>query len=353
MRHSSIADEAAEWLVVLTDLACTDEERQSFVTWLRRSNLHVEEFLCISALTQRLTGPSSLPHADIEKLVQEAKADLAGADRVSHISFPNGAVPRSPRRRPFWLAAACIVPAIALFGLAVTRFDDLGWFAPTYSTSLGELRSIALEDGSVVQLNTQSRLRTRFTSTERRVELLSGEAVFKVAKNPTRPFRVMAGTADIVAVGTAFNVYAQRSRTVVTVLEGEVRVRDQTGESRSAAGAAARTDQEFELVNGEQAIITPHTPMAKAILADPRKVTSWTERRLIFEETPLAAAATEFSRYNSRSIRIESPKLGSLHITGVFDATDPASLVQFVEAYAGVAVRRDRNGWVLVSASID
>jgi transmembrane sensor len=240
------------------------------------------------------------------------------------------------------------VPVVAILALIVARVGLSEWLASTYTTSIGELRSITLEDGSVVELNTQSRVRTHFTPTERRVELLSGEAVFKVAKNPARPFRVVAGSAEIVAVGTAFNVYAQSSRTVVTVLEGRVRVSGQRSATRKAA-ASARAEQELELARGEQAIIAPHVPIAKASLADPRQVTSWTERRLVFEETPLADAAAEFARYNARSIRIEDAKVGELHITGVFDATDPESLVQFVEAYGSVGVREDRGGWTLES----
>jgi transmembrane sensor len=346
-RGPSVADEAAEWLAILSDRACTEEERQDFVAWLRRSNLHVEEFLRISALTRRLTGTDSLPRVDVEELVRNARADLAGGTRVTDIS-PRSSAPPRPTRPPWlWAIAAC-VPVVAILALVAARFGLSDWLTPTYATSLGELRSITLEDGSVVELNTQSRLQTRFTPRERRVELLSGEAVFKVAKNPARPFRVAAGSAEIVAVGTAFNVYAQSSRTVVTVLEGRVRVRGQTSVPRTAA-TQARAEQELELARGEQAIIAPHAPIARASLADPRRVTSWTERRLVFEETPLAEAAAEFARYNARLIRINDAKLGELHITGVFDATDPASLVQFVEAYGSVGVREDRGGWTLDS----
>jgi transmembrane sensor len=347
-RRPSAADEAAEWLATLTDSACTAHERQCFVAWLTRSNLHVEEFLRISALTQRLMRPELLPRADIEELVRLATAHLAGASGVTDISARAAATPRAPRQRLLWVLAACTVPAAAILVLLFARFDPPGWLTPTYTTSVGELRSVTLEDGSVVELNTQSRLRTRFSAAERRVELMRGEAVFKVAKNPARPFRVAAGFAEIVAVGTAFNVYAQSSRTVVTVLEGRVRVSDHTSALRPNQ-RVARSDQNLEVASGEQAIIAPHVPIALASIADPKRATSWTERRLIFDETPLATAAVEFARYNARWIRIRDPKLAQLHITGVFDATDPASLVQFVQAYGEVGVQEDRGGWTLES----
>lgn len=359
--RASVADEAAEWLATLTDAASTAQERQTFVSWLRRSNLHVEEFLRISALARHLTRSRLLPPEDIAELIRHATTDSASAAQVANISQTNragtapgeGATPRlvAPRWRP--ALAACVV-AVTILALLIFRFDPSGWLAPTYTTSVGELRSITLEDGSVVELNTQSRLRTHFTATERRVELVRGEAMFKVAKSPGRPFGVATGSTDIVAVGTAFNVYQQSSRTIVTVLEGRVRVTDHRV-SDHAEGAVAsplpvHRTREFELARGEQAIIAPHTPIARTSVPDPAQVTSWTERRLIFDETPLAAAASEFARYNDSSIRIEDPKLGQLHITGVFDATDPASLVQFVQTYRGIRVQRDRSGWVLESA---
>ena len=366
----SIADEAAEWLATLTDSACTEDERRRFVAWLRGSNLHVDEFLRISTLAHRLSGPGALPPADVEELVRRAKDDLSGTTRVTDLIVSRSAVSPEPSpphtrrltesqgapsahrivRAPLRWSIAASAVAVALVALIVARYGlpELG--PPTYTTSLGELRSITLEEGSIVELNTRSTLRTQFTRTERRVELLSGEAVFKVARDPARPFRVVAGSAQIVAVGTAFNVYAQSARTVVTVLEGRVRVRGQSGRSNANPSPAAQVAQEVELARGEQAVVAPHERIAKATLSDPQRVTSWTERRLVFEETPLAEAAAEFARYNARAIRIGTANLGELHITGVFDATDPASLVQFVEAYGGVSVRADERGWTLARA---
>jgi transmembrane sensor len=359
-RAPAIADEAAEWLATLTDSGCTEDERHAFVAWLRRSNLHVEEFLRISTLARRLSGPGALPPADVAELVRRAKESLSSTARVTDMSSRSAASreptphasethrspesPRAPnarraRRMPLRWAIAASIAAVTLVGLIIARYGLLDFGPSTYSTSLGELRSITLEDGSIVELNTRSTLRTRFTPAERRVELLSGEAVFKVARNPASPFRVVAGSAQIVAVGTAFNVYAQSTRTVVTVLEGRVRVRNPQ--------PAALAEQEIELARGEQAIVAPHGRIAKATLSDPQRVTSWTERRLVFEETPLAEVAAEFARYDAHVIRIDDAKLGELHITGVFDATDPASLVQFVEAYGSVSVQADERGWTL------
>jgi transmembrane sensor len=377
MEPRNPATEAAEWLATLTDPSCTEDERQRFVEWLRRSNLHVDEFLRISSLAKRLTRSKIWPRDQIEALIAQATAPdgntvaqlpassrhRGSADQTAkrETEWPVRAIDRtrresvtrtddegahSPTQRLRWAAAVAVAALIAAVALAFVRFDPFAWQSDTYTTAIGELRSITLEDGSVVDLNTSSTLRTHFTSKQRTVELLRGEAVFKVAKNPQRPFRVATGSTEIVAVGTQFNVYARDARTVVTVLEGRVRVTDKAPSNRPAT-TAALSNLPLELSPGEQAVIAPHRPIARIKLADATPVTSWTERRLIFEDTPLSAAADEFARYNTRMIRIDDPVLRDLRVTGVFDATDPASLVQFVEAYGNVSVSRHDEGWTL------
>jgi transmembrane sensor len=369
-RGPSVADEAAEWLATLTDGSCTEDERQRFVDWLKRSNLHVDEFLRVSALSKRLTRSDAWPQYHIDDLIAQAHApcnvvtalpdparlgagvETAGVPRSAPGAMEDGQGARLRSRGTFgerwgWALAAAVAPLIVIATLLVIKFDPLELAGGTYATAIGELRSITLEDGSVVELNTSSKVRTHFSPKLREVQLLSGEAVFKVAKNPARPFRVSTGSTQIVAVGTEFNVYARQSKTVVTVIEGRVRVTDHPPSSQ----VTADTDRNFELSIGEQAVIAPHMPISRIRLADSRSVKSWTERRLIFEDTPLSEAADEFARYNRKLIRLEDPKLRELKVTGVFNATDPASLVEFIEAYGSVKVQAEQDGWTLDSSA--
>jgi transmembrane sensor len=329
-RGGSVADEAAEWLATLTDGACTNEERQRFVEWLKRSNLHVDEFLRLSALTKQLTRSELWPRQDPQELIAQAvsapkvvtalpgsarrdellpdkqnAARSAGSEQLPGKSAPtrtlfgeSGPVRAALPSRLGWALAACVIPLVAAITLLIVKLDPLGLTGGTYATAIGELRSITLEDGSVVELNTNSKVRARFTPQLREIQLLRGEAVFKVAKNPNRPFRVSSGSTQIFAVGTEFNVYARRTQTVVTVIEGRVRVTDHSEATRTAAtNATALADRDLELTVGEQAVIAPHMPIARIKLADSRQAVSWTERRLIFEDTPLSEA-----RMSSRAI---------------------------------------------------
>jgi transmembrane sensor len=344
---AAAARAAAEWLVILSDPECTYEERLDFIAWLRRSNLHVEEFLRVSQLTQELAGSKSWPQDSITGLIEKARA--IDSNRVTRLvtTTERSSAPRpaaAGRRRIVQRALAASM-IILISGVLIAMFD---WGAKTYITNVGEMRSITLEDGSVVELNTRSRLRARFTAAARDVQLLTGEAIFRVAKNPHRPFRVWSGETEIVAVGTEFNVDAHNSSTVVTVLEGRVRVSNSmsstSGQSTGSTEPAARP---IELASGEQAVVAEYDPPRRVPVPDTKRATAWTERRLIFEETTLTDVAAEFARYNEKSIHILGEPLAGKRITGIFNATDQASFVEFLRTHADVRVHEDARGWVL------
>lgn len=359
---SELVASAAEWLVTLSDPDCNDDDRREFVAWLRRSNLHVEEFLRISQLTQELAGSRAWPRDSIADLIEKARSvDSDQVPRLATAGDPLIAPAEYNRARPPYpvqrwrgtrvALAASIVVGVLLVGVVTEMFD---WGSKTYTTNVGEMRSITLEDGSVVELNTRSKLRARFTAAERDVSLLAGEAIFKVAKNPQRPFRVWSRQTEIVAVGTEFNVDAHNSRTVVTVLEGRVRVTNSMSTTTgTTSGGTSTAAQPIELGSGEQAVVSKHHAPQRVAVPDTIRVTAWTERRLIFEDTSLADVAAEFSRYNERAIRILGTALASKRITGTFNATDQASFVEFLRTHAGVRVREDTRGWELEARPTD
>jgi transmembrane sensor len=337
-------DEAAAWLATLSDPDCTVEERQAFARWLQRSNVNVEEFLTISTLTRRLETSSGWPELDIEGLIAAARRGEAGITRFPARPSQRQAAPRSDRRWPArWSWAAATAAVLIVTAVSFVAFDPAGWRDTNlYATTFGELRSVTLPDGSIVQLDAKSTLRQRFTDAGRNVELVHGAAIFRVAKDPARPFKVSTGFADIVAVGTAFNISARQERTIVTVLEGRVRV------DRRAQGAAVDTDTAaLELDPGQQAVIEPNKPLRSPTKVDPVKVTAWTARRLYFEDTPLAEAVQEFARYSARTIRIEDLALAGKRITGTFDAADPDALIVFLRRYTDAEINQAAQGWVV------
>jgi transmembrane sensor len=244
----------------------------------------------------------------------------------------------------------------------------LGWWAlnsgPTYSTEVGEQRTVRLEDGSVLYLNTDTRARVRFSGKVREVELLNGEALFVVAHDRERPFRVHTDDAVVQAVGTQFNVRTMAGDTRVSVIEGRVKVArheaammtDATRPSEVAgspaprsgmpvAGASPRT-VEF-LAAGEEATIADNGLIVKGEAPDIALTVAWRQRRLVFKAETLEHVVAEINRYSARPFRIDGEKARQTRLTATFDADNPQSLATFLQQYSDLTVEASGDGFVI------
>jgi transmembrane sensor len=216
----------------------------------------------------------------------------------------------------------------------------LTWFAiqrGTYTTEIGERRSITLSDGSTIDLNARSKVRIHFSKAERDVELVDGQALFEVAKDKARPFVVKSGDTQVRAVGTQFDVYRKQSGTTVTVIEGRVEVR--SPESALAPTLEGSAEAPIFVSAGEQITVTAHRLSAvQPKRTDVAAATAWTHHRLVFDGSRLGDVVVDFNRYNTRQLVIETPDLQDFHVSGVYSSTDPASLVRFLRAQPGMEI---------------
>jgi len=233
------------------------------------------------------------------------------------------ALRKLPQRAVLAAAALGLLASISVLFLWIGR--DAG---RSYSTGIGEQRTIQLVDGSTVELNARSTVKVRLTERRRDVTLIEGQALFRVAKDKHRPFVVRAGDAQVRAVGTEFDVYKKQIATVVTVVEGRV----ETYEASGSAGTAA-----IVLSAGEQLTVLPNT-VTKPTHIDTVAATAWVQQRLIFEETPLRDVAEEFNRYNRRPLAIDGRELQNLKISGIYSSTDPTSLINFLRSQTSIRV---------------
>ena len=338
--HPGIVAEASAWFIEFRAGDVNGEARLHFIDWLRRSPEHIQAYLEVSGVWGELPTSDPDGRIDIRSLIVRARSEIDVIElsppgthpaRIPLPAEPN-IKPRtwSQRQRRSVLATA----AVALLALVTFRFWDAVHLAEAYSTGIGEQRTIALPDGSTVELNARSSLRVHLTNRQRDVTLLEGQALFRVAKDAQRPFVVRAGDAQVRAVGTEFDVYRKESETVVTVVEGRVETYDDSG--RGAEGAIV-------LSAGERLTVVPHT-VTRPTRADPSVATAWLQKRLIFEETPLNEVAEEFNRYNRRPLSIEDRELKMLKISGVYSSTDPASLINFLRSQSSIrVVETDKN----------
>lgn len=315
---------AAQWLATLEADDCSADERHEFIAWLRASTHNVDEFLRVGSLMHRLGDPALWPVKDVAALIEEARAP------VSIERLPSaGRAPVSTTRR--WALAASIA-GLLVIGLA---WRYLATQDVTYSTVVGEQRSVQLPDGSHMQLNTHSTVATAFQRQERHIRLLEGEALFQVAKDPARPFIVDSADGRVVAVGTAFNVRADSSRTTITVVEGRVRV----------SGADAGSQDGVMVSAGEQIVIARGAPPSAKSFPNTESVTAWTNRKIVFENTAMSEAVAEFSRYSAKRVVLVDEELRSRRISGVFASNDLQSLVQFLASDPRIEVSEDGAGW--------
>lgn len=316
-RGSRIAEEAAEWLMRLEEdpsEAC----REAFVGWLKHSPAHVNEFLLVTTAYRAMRGIDRGRSIDVQELMRRAGADVVELDTGNVIATARKARPSR------WIAVAAAVSTAAIIGI---------WWPSnpnsTYATAVGEQRTIKLGEGSMIQLNTQSRIEVDFSERSRDVRLLQGEALFVVEADASRPFRVLTDTAVIQALGTEFNVYRRPEGTRVAVLTGKVRV--------FTEGASAATK---DLASGEQADILNNGEVSMPAAPDVAKALAWRQRQLIFHSTPLAQIAAEFNRYNAMQLKIEGDTLAERRVTGVFNADTPEALLKFLETDERVEVER-------------
>jgi transmembrane sensor len=227
-----------------------------------------------------------------------------------------------------------VTAAITLAVLAGTSYFLLS--PQRFQTALGEQRSVVLNDDSVVTLNTSSSIEVRMAKDRRTVTLLSGEALFQVAHDASRPFDVKTGDTTIRAVGTQFDVDRRAAGTTVTVVEGKVAVFTAPGISKD--GEAGN----LPLTAGEQLTLAPQSK-SHTVRANVAAATAWTQRKLIFEHRPLGEVAEEFNRYNHQIIDIRSPELRSEEVTGVFQTNDPDSFMTFLAKIPDVNIERSAD----------
>jgi transmembrane sensor len=333
--HAAIVAEASEWFIDFRAGDVNGDARLRFIEWLRRSPEHIQAYLEVSGVWSEL--PNSDPDArfDITSLIARARNEpdviplspgYPPPPLVRPMEEPR-AFHEFPRRAVLAAAALALLASITVLFLWAGRDT-----ARSYSTGIGEQRTIQLADGSTVELNARSRVRVSLTDRRRDVWLIDGQALFRVAKDKQRPFVVGVGDAQVRAVGTEFDVYKKQAATVVTVVEGRV----ETYEGSGSAGTAAIVSA------GEQLTVLPHT-LTKPTRADTVAATAWLQKRLIFEETPLSEVAEEFNRYSRRPLAIDGPELQTLKISGVYSSTDPASLINFLRSQSSIRVIETEN----------
>lgn len=329
------------------------------------------------AFVQRLNGPwsgldqtqleqrlqSDPDYADAYRRIQESWDDLdtqaESPELMRHRAEALNFARRTHGRRWLnagagkkvrWRFAASIVLGLLAF-VGIWQASPYGYRPGQYTTDIGEQRIVDLKDHSRIALDAATRLRVRYTDDTRLIELQQGQAQFSVAKDPTRPFKVIAGDQIIVALGTVFTVEYQGKDVHVAMMEGRVAIVPQRTTASSAstpttriASAASDTHSEklsdansnkasdpLELSAGQEVRINSAGQTTLIPQADLEAATAWREGKVIIRMEPLSEAARKLNRYSRLQIQIDDPQLAARHIGGVFEAGDTQGFVSAVQ----------------------
>lgn len=351
MERHALRD-ATDWFVRLQDRKVNSTTREKFTEWLLISPDHVAAYFEVTRTYGHVT--QWISSASISELVSAAKADTAPSNVIaistteSHSSTDVSTV-ASRRKRAVGLRLA-IAASLVIMSLVGWRMLPLV-SQPHFVTQIGEQRSVPLEDGSLVYLNTDSDLKVDLTGPERRMTLVRGEARFTVAKDPNRPFIVNTKHASVRALGTIFNVQTGGERTAVSVIEGRIEV---TGDAEMTAPRGSQPQKpgvfvQLVLRTGEQATVNPFGQVLRNQGPSFERVMAWPNGHLVFRDEPLIDLITDFNRYHRLQLRIADPELAGHRVNGTFEAYDRSSLIEFLERYEGVRVITAPDGTQLLT----
>jgi transmembrane sensor len=338
--RSAIIQRAADWYVAHRAGPLPESEREAFFAWLKASPVHIEEYLGIAASERGLGEAAEEPKMSLSALVELARQDHSSSIIELTSGWP--VVARAPKRawiiRPSWLGAA-LAASLSLAAIGVFWMRGGQWLGlpKTYQTAHGVQGVWRLPDGSTLQLDTDTAVTVRYSASARLLTLERGQAFFRVTHDARRTFRVVAGSVNMVAVGTEFDAYRRPDSTLITVLDGQVSISAE--HNASADSLQGAMPQVLRLGAGQQVRVVEGVPDAPAP-ADLRQAMSWLQSRVVFEQQPLGAVADEFNRYNSIIIAIDDAALRQLPVSGAFDAHDIDSFAIFLSSLDGVKVAR-------------
>jgi transmembrane sensor len=282
---------AADWVVRLAD---SPEDESLVVAWLQWCDEDPQNLASFQSA-------QAIWHAGAASDAEDPRTTASG--RRKHDGF----------KTLVRIAAVVIVAIGATLWVARRDVDP----APqSYATSVAGTGSSVLPDGSKVELGADSRITTHYSADHRSVSVDAGEAYFTVAKDPDRPFVVIAGDVRVTAVGTAFNVRRGVDRVVVAVSEGKVRIDGVEPVPVSA---------------GHQAVYLASSQKVAVASIQPADTASWRSGVLKYVHEPLDSVVADLSRYSSRRIVVADRELGTLPFTGTVFSSDVEHAVHAFE----------------------
>lgn len=335
-------EEAYAWVVRLSSDQRTSQDEQRFKRWLNEDRENVRRFEEGLALWDELGAMrhSAQAHAALDHLYDASVADRRLSSRWT--ASRRGLLGAGLVSLAATGAGLLLIPKMLMSGRTV------------YRTAKGEQRRFTLADGSTVMLDTATMIDVAIHHDQRMITLVGGQAFFDVARDPSRPFRVFAGNAEIRALGTAFQVRYEGGAAKVVLEEGKVvvfrpgalkKVDKHPGADRLQAAKAdivLEPGQSVELVASKPALVAS---------VDLSKTDAWRDGEMVFDDVPLPVAVAEVNRYGGPTVVLADPQLARLHISGTFHTNRPEAFVEGVTAALPVRLEESDSTKMVLKAA--
>jgi transmembrane sensor len=307
-RSDAAYDEAVSWFSLLQLGEPSAKDRAKFEAWLKRDPINQRAYI------------------DAERTFQVMRqAKDAGLLGQGHRALSR--VRPATRRRP-WIAAAaaCAVATVAAI-VILPRLND-----GEYRTRPGEMRTVTLNDGSTIYMNGGTRFAVRMTGAQRLVELREGEALFQVAKDPDRPFRVDAGNQLVQAVGTAFDVNRSKDHVEIAVSEGVVAVMPPVAMAVAAPNKPATVPDDAPKLSAGNVIIYEGKVAPAGVRTVPvDRIGAWRHGELVFESVPFARLLESLGRTYGGKFRVDDAALARRSVSLQLNPQSRAEMIQLIE----------------------
>jgi transmembrane sensor len=308
---------AAVWIEERESDGWSDARQKEFDAWIAASPAH---------LVALLRAETVWKHADRLRALSGSgpmKPDRVGASK----------------RGATFLKIAAAFAVVSLVGAGAVAFFQ-GPKTQTYSTTIGGRETLTLDDGSQIELNTNTTVRVAYEGGHRNVWLDKGEAYFNVVHDAVRPFTVTLGNRRITDLGTKFVFRRDGEHVQVALIEGK-----------------ARFDAALDPTRAQQTVLTPgDTVTANASSVSIQRKTSrglanelgWRRGMLVFDHATLAEVANEYNRYNRTKLVIADAQARQMTISGTLPATDLAAFARLATKFFNLRLEQ-REGEIVVS----
>jgi transmembrane sensor len=313
-------EEAIHWTLKVRFNTPNDDTRRAFEKWLGSDPRHKEAWRQMQAAQEgfdTLPGPQALNL--FEKV--EGKRRSRGISRRSAVKL------------------AILGGVLLMAGRGYKLLHKEPEETMTAVTRTGGRRTLQLSEGTVIELNTDTALRTDFTVSARYVHLLKGEVLITTGKDADiasrRPFLVETPFGALEALGTRFSVRLMTDAVRIATLEGAVRL------GNAEDGAVAEI--------GETWILDDRGPRQTDDSA--RDAAAWVEGVIVARHMPLSDLLAEFSRYRAGEIIWDS-RVADLKVSGIYQTRDIDKALSILSRSLPVLLTGRPGNAIYVSSSV-